>query len=126
MTRRDFIITTILAALSLLIFILLIRALGTPSPRVPGIGLEEVPRVVAPPPVPPVSVTPGLTTWTGILTLTDSDALFFTGGRSYPLLITAVGQSSKILRERGYLNGERIHILGKVTGAHIEAAGVSR
>lgn len=126
MTRRDLVITIIAATLALLIVVLLISALAAPSARPPGGRAEETPRAVAPAAAPPVSVTPGLTTWTGALTLTEGDALFATGGRSYPLFINAVGQSSKVLRERGFRSGERINVLGKVTATYIEVSGIGR
>jgi hypothetical protein len=74
----------------------------------------------------PVVVNKDLTTWRGVLTLTNDDARLLSNNKTYSLFIKASGQSSKILKDGGYKTGDQINVIGKITGDFIEVAGVNK
>lgn len=74
----------------------------------------------------PAAGQPAPTSWTGALSLGSGDAKLSADGVTYDLFIGQAGQSSRMLQTRGFKTGDKINVVGKLSGTYIEVGGINR
>lgn len=72
----------------------------------------------------PRSLTPGVQTWTGILTLDKSPSINV-GGKYFALSISGK-DTFLILEAKGYKNGDTINVVGSLSGSTIIMSGLNK
>lgn len=125
MTKKGLIITLVALVAAAAGTVILIRYLilpASPQANVPSAGNE----VVAPPTtnIVPQSLTKGVETFTGILSL-ENGATLRVDAKTYSLLINKT-DASAILKAQGYKTGDEVNVMGKASKDIIEAAGVNK
>lgn len=125
MTKRSLIITLVVLVVAAVGTVILIRYLILPAS--PQVSLPPASnQVVAPPTtnIVPQSLTKGVETFTGILSL-ENGATLKVDTKTYSLLINKT-DASNILKAQGYKTGDEINVMGKAANDVIEAAGVNK
>lgn len=74
----------------------------------------------------PPSATAGIETWTGDLTLTETEAKFKVDEKVFRLVIPQT-DTVAILKGQGYKNGDRVNVMGQLRGENeIKLLGLNR
>lgn len=125
MTKKGLIITLVALVAAAAGTVILIRYLilpASPQAGLPPFGNE----VVAPPTtnVVPQSLTKGVETFTGILSL-ENGATLKVDTKTYTLLINKI-DAGDVLKAQGYKTGDEVNVMGKANKDSIEAAGVNK
>lgn len=125
MTKRGLIITLVVLVAAAAGTVILIRYLilpASPQANLPSAGNQ----VVTPPTtnIVPQSLTKGVETFTGILSL-ENGAILKVDTKTYSLLINKI-DARATLKAQGYKTGDEVNVMGKANKDSIEAAGVNK
>lgn len=124
MTKKGLIITLVALVGAAAGTVVLIRYLILPASPQADLPLSTSDGVVAPPTtdIVPQSLTKGIETLTGVLSL-ENGAILKVDTKTYSLLINKT-DAGAILKVQGYKTGDEVNVMGKASGDSIEAAGV--
>ncbi|MEK9158815.1 MAG: hypothetical protein AAB673_02340 [Patescibacteria group bacterium] len=125
MTTRSLTITLVELVAAAAGTVILIRYLILPASL--QSGLPPAGNEVAAPPttkIMPQSLTRGVETFTGILSL-ENGATLKVETKVYPLLINKI-DASNVLKAQGYKTGDEINVMGKTVKDIIEVAGINK
>lgn len=125
MTKRGLIITLVVLVAAAAGTVILIRYLILPAS--PQANLSSAGNQVVTPPttnIVPQSLTKGVETFTGILSL-ENGAILKVDTKTYSLLINKI-DARATLKAQGYKTGDEVNVMGKANKDSIEAAGVNK
>lgn len=125
MTKRGLTITLVGLVAAAVGTVVLIRYLILPVS--PQANLSPAGNDVVTPPttnIVPQSLTKGIETFTGILSL-ENGATLKADTKTYSLLINKT-DAGNILKARGYKTGDEVNVMGKTAKDIIEVAGVNK
>lgn len=119
MSKKQLVVILIVLAIAAIIIILLMRSFW--APKLPSSGKNNPPISS----LVPKSGTPGIETWTGVLTLVDNEANLKVGDKVYKLTIPSAA-AAKIIADKGYQSGDNVNVMGKLKGEVIELSGINK
>ena len=77
-------------------------------------------------PTAPISGTPGIQTYSGKLLLTTAVAQLQVDNQTYPLVTNPQSNFAVTLADRGFVNGDKVAVMGKVVAGQLVVSGLNK